>query len=609
MKKIIKKLAVLIIGMGIVVFFSGFCASHDWRPATCGEPETCSVCGATRGEPLGHQWGELKKDLFEIPLINEANTRTCEVCGVVLHPISSGVWDYRILDDGTAEIVTVHGNLDEVVIPESIDGIKVTSIGEKMLWGEYGVGTIVIPEGITMIGKDAFTWCDGLGGLHIPSSVTTIVGNPFALRFGKTITVSPDNPNFETIDGVLFEKNEKRMIYRPDREDALSYAVPEGTQEIGTRAFLGGNSCTLEEIILPDSIKKIDDYAFEDCYGLEWIDIPEGVTSLGYRILLHCYSLEVIRIPASVSEMNGNPFGWSRAKVVLSPNNPNYEIIDGVLFDKRSRSLVAVLDDTGKESYVIPEGTTEICAGAFSNCGFKQITISESVTVIGKDAFQDCTNLEEIVIPEGVTEIGEGTFHSCEKLKTVSLPSTLKRIGKYAFTCCDSLEEVTIPQGVTAIDDGAFHHCFSLSSVSLPVGLTKIGSEAFGSTAIERIDIPQGVKYIGNGAFYLCNNLKRVSLPEGLTSIGRYAFDNRDIEEIIIPSSVSFIGESAFFPSKALTVLVTENSYAHRYCQENGVCVAFNKDRPAYLDLLIFLARIRACMLSYEIGSPDGGSA
>lgn len=547
MWKKLEKLMVMIIGMSLIVFLCGFCSAHDWLPATCEKPETCSVCGASRGEPLGHQWSELKNDLFDTPVINELYSRTCELCGAVLHPIRSGRWNYRILDDGTAEIVSVYGNLNEVVIPEYIDGIKVTSIGEEMLYGEYNVWNVVIPEGITTIGENAFTWCEGLAKLHIPSSVTTIVGNPFALRYGKTITVSPDNPNFEIIDGVLFERNDKRMIYRPDREDALSYAVPEGTQEIGTRAFLGGEECTLKEIILPNSLKAIDDYAFEGCHQLERIDIPEGVTSIGYQILPEFGYLETISIPSSVSEMNGNPFQTHSVKVVLSPDNPYYEMIDGVLFDKRNNSLVAYLYDTGEESYIIPDGTTEICAGAFSGCRWlTKITIPDSVTAIGDEAFQECNNLVKIVIPEGITEIGEGVFSQCENLKAVNLPDSLKKIEKNAFLGCSSLEKIIIPQGVTVIDDGAFQFCKNLSNVSLPVGLTKIGSEAFESTAIERIDIPQGVKYIGNGAFCMCFELECVSLPEGLASIGRYAFAYCHIEEITVPDGVAFIGYGAF---------------------------------------------------------------
>lgn len=579
MRRILGKLMVLVIGMSLAAILCGFCSVHDWIPATCEKPETCSACGASRGEPLGHQWGEIKKDEFEIPQIDELYTRTCELCGAVLHPIRSGRWNYRILDDGTAEIVSVsRANVEEIIIPTYIDGFKVTSIGDKMLFMDYGALNVVIPEGITTIGEDAFAFCDGAYGIDIPASVTTIVGNPFWDRRGKTITVSQDNPNFEVIDGVLFDKNEKRMIYCPDWNEASSYTVPEGTLEIGTRTFKGGDASILKEIILPDGLKKIDDYAFEECYGLEWIDIPEGVTSLGYQILPNFSHLEVIRIPASVSEMNGNPFAGTAVKVVLSPDNPNYEIIDGVLFDKRNHSLVAYLDDTGEESYVIPEGTTEICAGAFSYCRLKQIAIPESVTVIGEDAFQNCRNLEEIVIPESVTEIRADTFNSCEKLKTVSLPNTLEKIGENAFLLCSSLEEITIPQKVTAIDDGAFSGCLQLSCVSLPKGLQKIGGKAFYNTAIKHINIPQGVKYIGNGAFFECRDLKRVSLPDGLTSIGRYTFENCDIEEINIPSSVSYIGDSAFPSSKELTVLVAENSYAYQYCQGNGVNFAFQKE-------------------------------
>lgn len=548
---------VLAVGISMIALLCGFCPVHDWIPATCEEPETCSVCGETRGNPLRHQWSKLKRDLYEMPEIDEYFSRTCEICDAVLQPIQSGRWTYLVLDDGTAEIVSVmRYNYEEIIIPTYIDGIKVTAIGEKMLFDDLYAMDVVIPEGITTIGEDAFAWCDGAYRIDIPASVTTIIGNPFWDRRGKTITVSPDNPNFEIIDGVLFEKNEKRMVYRPDWNEVSSYTIPEGTTEIGTRAFLGGVECTLKEIILPNSLKKIDDYAFEGCYELERIDIPEGVTSIGYQILPDYGYLETITVPSSVSEMNGNPFKGKRVEVILSADNPYFEIVDGVLFDKNHGCLVAYLYDTGEESYVIPDGITEISAGAFSGCGWlKQITIPESVTVIGAEAFHNCIGLENIVIPEGVTELGEGAFSQCENLKTVSLPSSLKKIGKNAFCWCSSLLEITVPQGVTVIDDGAFQSCTNLSRVSLPVGLTKIGGKAFSGTAIEHIDIPQGVKYIGNGAFF-CSDLKRVSLPEGLTSIGRYTFSYCDIEEITVPESVTFIGYGAFSGSGVKRVTI-----------------------------------------------------
>ena len=94
MRRILGKFAVLAIGMSLAAFLCGFCSAHDWVPATCEEPETCSVCGETRGNPLGHQWGKLKRDLYEIPEIDEFYSRTCEICDAVLHPIESGRWTY-----------------------------------------------------------------------------------------------------------------------------------------------------------------------------------------------------------------------------------------------------------------------------------------------------------------------------------------------------------------------------------------------------------------------------------------------------------------------------------------------------------------------------------
>ncbi len=177
-------------------------------------------------------------------------------------------------------------------------------------------------------------------------------------------------------------------------------------------------------------------------------------------------------------------------------------------------------------------------------------------------------NIQHVRVGEGVTAIPDEAFSYASKLKTVTLPSTLKTIGKRAFYYCSALEEITIPgsvktigaeafkysgvakcilgEGVTAIPDEAFYYCSSLKEINIPGSVKTIGAEAFKYTGLTKCIIGEGTTTIHDEAFYYADDLKTVTLPNTLKSIGKKAFYNCCIGEIYIPQSVTKIGESAF---------------------------------------------------------------
>ena len=107
------------------------------------------------------------------------------------------------------------------------------------------------------------------------------------------------------------------------------------------------------------------------------------------------------------------------------------------------------------------------------------MTIPNSVTSIGRNAFEDCSSLTSVTIPNSVTSIGEAAFSRCSSLTSVTIPNSVTSIGKYAFYKCSSLTSVTIPNSVTSIGDGAFEDCSSLTSVMIPNSVTSIGANVF----------------------------------------------------------------------------------------------------------------------------------
>lgn len=139
---------------------------------------------------------------------------------------------------------------------------------------------------------------------------------------------------------------------------------------------------------------------------------------------------------------------------------------------------------------------------------------------------RDITSIE---IPEGTTEIGYGAFSQCSSLNSVSIPDGVTKISHYAFLECTSLTSVVIPGSVTTIESDAFASCFALDSLIILPGVTNIGNGAFsGCTSLTSVVIPNSVTEIGSSAFAGCRLLASVTIPDSVLSIGNFAFNDCD---------------------------------------------------------------------------------
>ena len=196
----------------------------------------------------------------------------------------------------------------------------------------------------------------------------------------------------------------------------------------------------------------------------------------------------------------------------------------------------------------ISNGITRIGDCAFDGLGITSITIPDSVTSIGNDAFGDCGNLTDITIPDSVTSIGDYTFYGCKSLTSITIPCSVTSIGNDAFGFCENLTNITIPDSVTSIGDYTFYGCTSLTSITIPNSVTSIGNYTFyGCTSLTSITIPNSVTSIGNYTFYGCTSLTSITIPDSVISIGWCAFyDCASLTSITIPNSITSIGLEAF---------------------------------------------------------------
>ena len=441
--------------------------------------------------------------------------------------------------------------------------------------------TFIIPDNVTASGS--LFGGNSVDKVHIGKNVKFTVDNPFSNVLGlREITVSVDNPYYTAIDGVLYSKDMKTLLCYPVAKENISYTIEDGCEKIAEYAFnfsMGRNQ-TLEEVVMPDSVEEIGQYAFKNQKALKSVRLSNGIRFIGEGAFSNC---DLMR-------------------------------------------EVAILNTSG-ESITIGEK-------AFEYSGLEKITMSDNVVVIGGGAFRSCSNLTSVTIPNGITNIGNETFYGCRSLNSVSIPDSVVMIGERAFYYCPELTAITIPNSVTSIGDNAFFGCSSLTSITIPDSVTSIGMQAFARCAalkiinisdkitkifrsafngcgqIEEIhidklsawctidfedsysnplyygaalyvdgeivtdfEVPEGITSIGKYAFYKYGQLAHITIPKGVTNIGEYAFyECSSLESIYIPSSVVDIAENAFGICGELESIIVEKGNT-RYSSDGNCLV------------------------------------
>ena len=553
--------------------------------------------------------------------------------------------------------------LDSIVVPNSVihigerafySCVRLTSITlpdnltsiEKYLLGYCSaLVSVVIPENVTTIGEMALAYCPSLSAITIPENVNYIEWGAFygsnnidsvvveatvppaigerGLIFSSsptcyipcgTLSVYQSSAWAEQV-GSFIEQCDEPVVDANKCGDNLYWAYTDGTLTItGTGAMYNYDfmdnlapwnsvSNNIKNIVLPEGLTSIGEWAFYLCSSVTSISIPEGVTSIGVRAFCNCSSLTSISIPNSVTSVGERAFYncYNLASVTLSTNLSK---IDKYLFGQ-CRTLTAI---------TIPNNVTAIENGAFSGCSSLDSVSIEAITppTLGDGgnsfsssptcyipcgtlaAYQPSSWAEQVgsfveqcdepvednkcgdnlywAYADGTLTItGTGAMYDYwfdapwwEKLssyiKTIALPQGLTSIGEYAFWDLQNLTSVVIPEGVTSIGKGAFSVCPALKSIVIPNSVINIGDNAFSSCeSLQSINIPNGLITISRGIFKNCSSLTSVAIPNSVTTIKNSAFYNcSHLSTVIIPSSTTTIENGAFYGCSSLDSISIE---------------------------------------------------
>ena len=402
-------------------------------------------------------------------------------------------------------------------------------------------------KSVTSIGDWAFNYCESLKSVTIPDSVTSIGDSAFNCCTSlKSIT------------------------------------IPGGVTSIGDKAFRECSS--LISISIQDGVTSIGESTFEDCINLKSITIPDSVTSIGEWAFNRCANITSVTIPNSVTSIGNNAFIGceSLTEIKVAAKNVNYASVNGVLFNKDKSKLVFYPGGKIDKNYSIPESVTDIGRCAFDHCiSLTSVTIPNSVTSIGDGAFEGCTSLKSIVISDSVTSIGGSAFGGCISLKSIIIPKGVTIIEYEAFGGCLNLRSIDVVEdnSIFASENGVLFNKNKTRLIYYPSGKTD-----------ESYEIPNGVVTIDGQAFFCCSNLVSIKLPHSVTEISEYAFFGcTKLKSIIIPSSVTTIWRYAFGYCSGdwwldkianFKIYCYSGTAGEQYAKDNGFAYELLADKP-----------------------------
>ena len=363
------------------------------------------------------------------------------------------------------------------------------------------------------------------------------------------------------------------------------FAYPQGIESTCDEHDSGLECASLlNTVVLPEGLKEIG--SFHGCENLTDINLPESLEVIGDFTFSYCRKLTNIRIPRNVKYIGAGAFAQSGIGAFeVDPQNPYFTTVDGVIFSKDLKTLVA-FPPIQLPHYDIPEGTEIIGTGAFEDCNLDTIHIPETVKKLDTWAFQS-SGLREIYIPDSVIEIGEMCFRGSSELERIRLPQHICQLTRQAISGCKKLKEIDIPASVKQMDITNIVWNESLERVCLHEGLEEITGDRDGLCLCEggllkEISLPKTLRHFPGGMFHYCPDLKTFNLdPENpyLADVGgafyshdksklvavpdchRKAFDIMDgveeigefvfvgfarLEHVQLPASLKRIGHRAF---------------------------------------------------------------
>ena len=504
-------------------------------------------------------------------------------------PYSEGL-AYVLSSDETYYIVTGMGECDDlnIIIPDTYNGLPVKEIRNSAFSGYDILTSVTIGNNVTSIGKGAFNSCWTLISVTIGKNVTSIGESAFfrcenLVEIYNLSSLNIENGSSNYGDVGYYAEDIYTSLDEPSKlktSNGMIYYVNDD-EKIAMKPV----DVFSPSVIIEEDCTEIHECVFElpwltEIYNLSSIDIESMVD-----IKEDLYIYTSLDEPSKLKTSNGVIYYVTdKEKIAIRP-----ETI--IKYDLENNYFI--LD---KEEIILDDDCTRIGEQVFISSNLTNITIPNSVTSIGEDAFRGCSGLTSVTIPNSVTSIGDDAF-GCSGLTSVTIGNSVTSIGDYAFYGCyrlvevynlsnlniekgskdnknaDSIEgnqnvgicsvevgEATVV-GSIDIDNGyvGYYAKDIYTSLDEPSKLKTSNGVIYYINGTEKIAVAPKDKNatsivldddcteINQGAFCDCSKLTAITIPNSVTSIGKYAFYNcSSLTSITIPDSVTNIGNGAF---------------------------------------------------------------
>ena len=461
---------------------------------------------------------------------------------------------------------------------------------------------------VLMVAGHGFQDCTNLKVLNLPSTLESL---SLIEPFGGCTSLEAINvyeaegtSRYWSHDGVLLYNGANgtsaaSIAFVPLAKTG-TYTLPDGLTEITAASFAGS---AISKIVIPTSVTKIADSAFEGCLNLTSVvfEVGSGTQknlTIAARAFAGCTKLDSIILPSRLTEINLTRYAVngtevesiavndafygciSLSEINISSASKTYKSVDGIVYSADGKTLLyCPLTKSG--AVTVPNGVQTVAPGAFVGCSsvtevvlpntinyvgecafyntrvtnvtFKGTNLGTGVTV-GKYAFRGCTALSTLTLESGsrVTTISEGAFYGCTAIKEITLPASLKSIGKDGFRGCTGIKSISFAQNGAELSfgEGAFAGCTGLDRIELPDYVSEMPSVFAGCVNISEIVVSSTNPYFEsvNGVLYNEEITELIFFPRGKT--GAYA----------VPSGVKIIGNGVFSGVTGLTRLILPNT-------------------------------------------------
>ena len=350
-----------------------------------------------------------------------------------------------------------------------IIGDSVNTIPNGFFYGRNCINSIVvIPDGVTSIGENAFSGCSGIDSLYIGNGVISIGDSAFVGCMG------------------------------------IHHIILENVDQIGGSAFSGcGNITTVR--VPNNTIVELN--AFYGCTSL--LEFSGG-DSIGRNAFVGCNNLSFLH---------------TNAHYIGDSAFIDCDSLSSITIYARHIGQSAFSDCDRLSQVMFGDSLQVIGNSAFANCDSLTLISPINAKTIGQLAFANCNRLTQVILGDSVQNIGNNAFINCDNI--LSINTNAKTIGNSAFANCDRLVSVTLGDSVQALGNRAFSGCFRINNVSLGEGITSIGNSAFsGCIRLTNPELPNSLATIGARAFDGCGDINgKLTFPASITHIGDSAYN------------------------------------------------------------------------------------